>query len=43
VLVACKPDWRTITGWERVASATTVAPCAFQQSWILQPLDREHR
>lgn len=40
VLVSCKPDWWTITGWERVDSTTTVAPRAYQQSWILQPLDR---
>lgn len=40
VLVSCKPDWWTMTGWERVDSATTVAPRAYQQSWILQPIDR---
>jgi hypothetical protein len=40
VLVSCKPDWWTMTGWERVDSTTTAAPRAFQQSWILQPLDR---
>jgi len=41
VLVPCKPDWWTLTGWERV-DATVIAPGrALQQSWILQPLDRE--
>jgi hypothetical protein len=41
VLVACKPDWWTMTGWERI-DATVIAPGrAFQQSWILMPLDRE--
>lgn len=40
VLVSCKPDWWTMTGWERVDSSTTVAPRAYQQSWILQPIDR---
>ena len=40
VLVSCKPDWWTLTGWERVDSSTTSSPRAYQQSWILQPIDR---
>ena len=40
VLVSCKPDWWTLTGWERVDGATTPEPRAFQQRWILQPVDR---
>ena len=42
VLVSCKPDWWTLTGWERVEASSWSPGRAFQQSWILQPLDREH-
>jgi hypothetical protein len=41
VLVSCKPDWWTLTGWERVDTTVLAPGRAFQQSWILQPLDRE--
>jgi hypothetical protein len=36
-LVSCKPDWWTLTGWERVDSAATAAPRAFAaggSSWV---------
>lgn len=41
MLVSCKPDWWTLTGWERVDTTVLAPGRAFQQSWILQPLDRE--
>ena len=41
VLVSCKPDWWTLTGWERIDTTVLAPGRAFQQSWILQPLDRE--
>jgi hypothetical protein len=41
VVISCKPDWWTITGWERVDNDTSAAPRAYQQSWILQPVDSE--
>jgi hypothetical protein len=41
VLVGAKPDWWTMTGWERgpdtLGSATA---CAYQQSWLLIPVDQ---
>lgn len=40
VIVSAKPDWWTMTGWERVAASQHVEPCAFQQSWILIPADK---
>ena len=41
VLVSCKPDWWTLTGWERVDTTVLAPGRAFQQSCILQPLDQE--
>jgi len=38
-LVAAKPDWWTMTGWERSAEPTGVQPRAYVQSWILIPSD----
>jgi hypothetical protein len=38
-LVSAKPDWWTMTGWERIANSDKVSPQAFQQSWILVPAD----
>ena len=40
VIITAKPDWWTITGWERVASSTHADPRAFQQSWIMIPIDK---
>lgn len=37
MLVSAKPDWWTMTGWERIPSDHMVEPRAFQQSWILIP------
>lgn len=34
VLVSCKPDWWTMTGWERIDTSTVGAPRAYQQSWM---------
>ena len=40
VLVAAKPDWWTMTGWERGPDALgQPSGCAYQQSWILIPVD----
>lgn len=39
-IVSAKPDWWTMTGWERVASSAHVEASAFQQSWILIPADK---
>lgn len=41
VLVAAKPDWWTMTGWERVDDAVSARGKAHAQSWILMPLDQE--
>jgi len=38
-LVAVKPDWWTMTGWERSPEATDAQPRAYMQSWILIPSD----
>jgi len=40
MLISAKPDWWTITGWERVIEDTTGQMRAFQQSWILIPFDK---
>jgi hypothetical protein len=40
VVVSAKPDWWTMTGWERVAVSHDGGACAFQQSWISIPGDR---
>lgn len=40
VLVAAKPDWWTMTGWERADDRVGQPTCAYQQSWILIPVDR---
>jgi hypothetical protein len=37
-LVAVKPDWWTMTGWERSLDATAPSR-AYVQSWILIPCD----
>lgn len=37
VLLSAKPDWMTMTGWERGPDASGSSPIAFQQSWILVP------
>lgn len=39
-IVSAKPDWWTMTGWERIANSHKVSPQAFQQSWILVPADK---
>ncbi len=39
VLVTAKPDWYTMTGWERCVDVSSVTSRAFQQSWILIPVD----
>lgn len=39
VLVAAKPDWWVMTGWERKAEAVGQPGCAYQQSWVLIPVD----
>lgn len=38
-LLSVKPDWWTMTGWERVIEDTTGQTRAYQQSWILIPFD----
>lgn len=40
VLVGAKPDWWTMTGWERSPDGIGQPTCAYQQSWILIPVDR---
>lgn len=40
VILSAKPDWWTMTGWERVAASQHVEAAAFQQSWILIPADK---
>lgn len=37
VLISAKPDWLTMTGWERSPDASGSGSIAFQQSWILVP------
>ena len=37
VLLAAKPDWITLTGWERSELSVLATARAFQQSWILIP------
>jgi hypothetical protein len=39
VLISVKPDWWTMTGWERLIEDTTGQTRAYQQSWILIPFD----
>jgi len=39
-LISAKPDWWTMTGWERIASSTAAASRAAMQSWILVPADK---
>lgn len=41
VLVSAKPDWWTMTGWERLPDDVGGRPCAFQQSWVLVPAASE--
>jgi len=38
-LVAAKPDWWTMTGWERSPEGFGAQPRAYVQSWILVPSD----
>lgn len=41
MLVAAKPDWWTMTGWERGPDALgQPSGCAYQQSWVLIPVDQ---
>lgn len=40
VVVGAKPDWWTLTGWERPAATATSRQRAFQQSWVMIPADR---
>ena len=40
MVVAAKPDFWTMTGWERGPDALGQPSCAFQQSWILIPVDQ---
>jgi len=37
--VAVKPDWWTMTGWERSPESIDAEPHAYVQSWILIPVD----
>jgi hypothetical protein len=39
VVLSAKPDWWTITGWERVSVSHAEAR-AYQQSWIMIPADK---
>ena len=39
MLISVKPDWWTMTGWERLTEDTTGDTRAYQQSWILIPFD----
>lgn len=39
VVISAKPDWWTITGWERALDDSTAQARAYQQSWILVPVD----
>jgi hypothetical protein len=40
VLVAAKPDWWTLTGWERIEDGGGApGAVAFQQSWVLIPVE----
>ena len=36
-IVSAKPDWWTMTGWERLPETTNTRTRAVQQSWILIP------
>ena len=38
-VVSAKPDWWTMTGWERHTEDFGCGPKAFVQSWILIPAD----
>jgi hypothetical protein len=40
VLIAVKPDWWTLSGWERQADGHSAKAQAFAQSWILIPVDK---
>lgn len=40
VLVAAKPDWIVMTGWERAPDTMgQLNEMAYQQSWVLIPVD----
>lgn len=39
-LISAKPDWWTMTGWERLEGGAGVSQRAYQQSWILIPADK---
>jgi hypothetical protein len=39
MLLSVKPDWWTMTGWERALEETTGQTRAYQQSWFLIPFD----
>ena len=39
MLISVKPDWWTMTGWERLTEDTTGQTRADQQWWILIPFD----
>lgn len=43
VLVSAKPDWWTMTGWERLDDASGAGSKAWAQSWILVPTDAAGR
>lgn len=43
VLVSAKPDWWTMTGWERVDDSRGAGSKACAQSWILVPADAAGR
>jgi hypothetical protein len=40
ILVAAKPDWWTMTGFERARDAIATNSQAYLQSWVLIPVDR---
>jgi hypothetical protein len=40
ILIAAKPDWWTMTGFERAPDSIASNSQAYLQSWVLIPLDR---
>ena len=43
VLVAAKPDWWTMTDWERCSDALGQPTCAYQKSGLLIPVGQVRR
>ena len=40
MVVSAKPDWWTLTGWERIDSGSLGSVRTFQQSWVMIPADK---